>query len=194
MAFVTVSHFTEADVPVRTALLHESRFQANLTDFAVATSDDALVTGQLRTIAEEHDVKRILTMRDRRGDIVGFAWITSIDWRSRTCELSFGLLPRYRGGYGVAAVAAANEYLREELNVRAIVNQVLDHNTMLLSARTQAAQRRVLSPYDSYTVGEWRAAGYWSDTEETVRAQQDEAEDRRRALADRVRALTQRTA
>lgn len=188
MPLVTLRHFTEDDVPVRTALLRESRFQANLTDFAAVSSDDALVAGQRRTVAEEHGVKRIFTLCGPGGDTVGFAWITSIDWRSQTCELSFGVLPRYRGAFGAAAVGAAHAYVREELNMRVVVNQVLEHNTMLVSAGELTDKRRVRCGYDSYTVGRWRTACYWTETDEDVRRRQEEAARRRREVAERIRA------
>ncbi|HEV3170981.1 MAG TPA: GNAT family N-acetyltransferase [Actinocrinis sp.] len=185
---VTVRHFTEADIPVRTALLRESRFQANLTDFAVVAEDDALAAGQRRTLEQEHAVKRIFTLCGPEDRIVGFAWITSIDWRSQSCELSFGVLPQYRGGFGAIAVAAAHEYLRTELNMRVVINQVLEHNTMLHSAEALAAEQRVRCPYDSYTVGEWRTSYYWSTTEDDIRRYRERTETRRREIAERIRA------
>lgn len=35
MSFVTIRHFTEADIPMRTALLRESRSSENPTGFAI---------------------------------------------------------------------------------------------------------------------------------------------------------------
>ncbi|MGW3655060.1 GNAT family N-acetyltransferase [Streptomyces sp. NPDC005151] len=190
MALVTVRHFTEADIPLRTALLRESRFQANLTDFAVSSSDDALTKRQHRTITEEQAEWRFFTMCGRGGDPIGFAWITSIDWRSQTCELSFGVLPSHRGPFGAAAVAAAHTHVREELNMRVVISQVLEHNTMLVAARELAEQRQVRCAYDSYTVGEWRTACYWTEDEEDVRQRAEEAARRRREIADRIRSRT----
>jgi RimJ/RimL family protein N-acetyltransferase len=187
MPIMTVRHFTEADIPIRTELLREPHFQANLTDFAVSTADDGLVAGQRRTIEEQHRTKRIFTICGPRGDVVGFAWITSIDWRSQCCELSFGVLPRYRGGLGALAVAAAHQYLRAELNMRVIVNQVLDHNRMLHSPESLAAHQQVTCVRDSYTVGQWRAACYWTFTEADDQARQAQAESRRREVAERIR-------
>lgn len=192
MKYMTVRHFTEADIPIRSELLRESQFQANLTDFAVCTDDDGLIANQRRTIHEEHHVKRIFTLCGRQGQVVGFAWISSIDWRSQRCELSFGVLPRYRGGLGAVAVEAAHKYVRAELNMRVVVNQVLEHNTMLQSAERLAATRQVRCNFDSYTVGQWRAACFWSLTEHDVQAYVHEEQARRRALADRIRAKAQR--
>jgi hypothetical protein len=187
MPIMTVRHFTEADIPVRTELLREPHFQANLTDFAVSEPDDGLTAWQLRTITEEHATKRIFTICGPRGDVVGFAWITSIDWRSQCCELSFGMLPRYRGGLGALAVAAAHQYLRAELNMAVITNQVLDHNQMLHSETSLAAHQQVTCVRDSFTVGEWRNACYWTFTEADDQARQEQAEARRREVAERIR-------
>ncbi|HVK23842.1 MAG TPA: GNAT family N-acetyltransferase [Actinokineospora sp.] len=188
MPLVTIRHFTEADIPIRSELLRESRFQANLTDFAVSTGDDALTANQRKTIHSEHAVKRMFTMCGAKGAVIGFSWITSIDWRAQVCELSFGVLPHYRGGLGVVAVGAAHAYIRSELNMRVVINQVLDHNTMLASAEHLATNQRVSCAFDSYTVGEWRKALYWTTTEDDEREQRTQAADRRAAIADRIRA------
>ncbi|WP_353942648.1 GNAT family N-acetyltransferase [Streptomyces sp. HUAS MG91] len=184
----TIRHFTEADIPQRTALLREQRFRANLTDFAVVSSDEALVVNQTRTIEGEHRVKRMYAMCHPDGRTLGFAWITSIDWRSRSCELSFGVLPQYRGGYGAAAVAAMHRYIREELNMLTVINQVLVHNTMLVSAEGLAEQAQVRCSHDSFTAGEWRSSCYWTQDAEDYERSVAEHEERRRAIAARIRA------
>lgn len=182
----TIRHFTEADIPARSALLREEHFQANLTDFAVVSGDDALVANQTRTINEQHQVKRMYAMCGPGGRTLGFGWITSIDWRSQTCEVSFGVLPRYRGGYGAAAVGALHRYVRDELNMKVVIHQVLVHNTMLVSAEELAAQAQVRAAYDSFTAGEWRSACYWAqDADDYARSVAQHAE-RRRAIADRI--------
>jgi RimJ/RimL family protein N-acetyltransferase len=188
MSFVTLRHFTLDDIAARTGLLRETRFQANLTDFAVSTADDDLLANQRRTIAEEHHVKQIFTLCGPNDETVGFAWITTIDWRSQSCELSFGVLPKFRGGFGITAVRAALHYLRSELNMQVIINQVLDHNTMLQSAESLAAASRVRCEFDSYTVGQWRTAMFWTDTEDDARIQDLKVAQRRRDLAERIRA------
>jgi hypothetical protein len=134
----------------------------------------------------------MFTMCDARGATVGFAWITSIDWPGQTCELSFGVLPERRGLYGAAAVDAAHAHIRAELNMRVVVNQVLEHNTMLVSADELSEQRRVRCAYDSYTVGQWRTACYWTESEQDVRRRRDQAAGRRRAIADRIRSASPR--
>jgi hypothetical protein len=58
----SLRHFTEADLPLRTELLRDDKFQTNLTDFATLTDTDALIASQRRTIEDEHDVKRIFTV------------------------------------------------------------------------------------------------------------------------------------
>jgi RimJ/RimL family protein N-acetyltransferase len=192
MSFVTLRHFTPDDIADRTALLRETRFQANLSDFAVSTADDALVASQRRTIAEEHHAKQIFTLCGPNGETVGFAWISTIDWRSQSCELSFGVLPRFRGGFGITAVRAALHYLRSELNMQVIINQVLDHNIMLKSAEWLAATGKVRCEFDSYTVGQWRTSIYWTDTEDDARSQGLRVAKRRAEVAERIRAKADR--
>lgn len=186
--WMTVRHFTESDVPMRTELLRESRFTANLTDFAVLTDTGELVERQRATIEHEQDVKRIFTVRGPRDQPIGFVWITSIDWRSQSCELSIALLPRYRGGYGLPAMAAARDYVHHELNMVTIIDQVLAHNTMLQSAELLAIRHSVRCPYDSFTVGEWRTALYWTQTREQFREDGEDMVRRRAQRRDRIMA------
>lgn len=185
---MTIRHFTEDDLPLRTELLRESRFTANLTDFAVLTDTRELVERQRATIAHEHDVKRIFTVCGPRDQPIGFVWITSIDWRSQSCELSIALLPRYRGGYGLPAMATARDYVHHELNMVTIVDQVLAHNTMLQSAELLRRRHSVRCPYDSFTVGEWRTALYWTQTRDQFRADGEDVARRRARRGDRIRA------
>jgi len=188
MQVMTVRHFTEADIPARIKHMRDPSFQANLSDFTVSITDDDLAASQRRTIAEEQRAARIFTICGPECEVAGFAWISSIDWHSQCCELSFGVLPSYRGGLGALAAAALHEYLRSELNMRVVVSQVLDHNVMMQSAELVAARRQVTCPLDSYTAGEWRAAYFWSFTEADARSYADAEQARRQALADRIRA------
>ncbi|MFC0541206.1 GNAT family N-acetyltransferase [Kutzneria chonburiensis] len=185
---MTVRHFTEADIPIRTELLRENKYQTNLNDFAMSADDRALADGMQHTIDAQHHVKRLFTMCGSKGQVVGFSWITSIDWRSQACELSFAVLPRYRSGFGFKAVEAAHEYLREQLHMDVIINQVLSHNTMMLSAAELEANAQVRSEFDSYTVGQWRTACYWTVTRDEVRDRKQREMARRQEIADRVRA------
>jgi hypothetical protein len=185
---ITIRHFTAADVPIRSALLRDADFQANLTDYAVLADDDALAAGQLRTIEQDQEIKRIFTACRGDGQVIGFLWITSIDWRSQSCELSFALLPRFRGGFGPPVIDTARAYLHDELNMKVVVDQVLEHNAMLHSRTDLAARRKVRCAYDSYTVGEWRTACYWTQTEEEFRAGRELEALGRAARSARIRA------
>jgi hypothetical protein len=187
MPLVTVRHFTEADIALRCELLRESHFQANLTDFAVTTGDDALAAGMRRTVREDQSIKRMYTVCGAKGQIFGFGWVTSIDWRAQCCELSFGVLPRYRGAFGATAVGALHEYVHVELNMKVLINQVLEHNTMLISADDLAEHRDVRCAYDSYTVGQWRTACYWTKLVEDPLRFGEAHQERRRAIAEQIR-------
>ncbi|TDV54811.1 GNAT family N-acetyltransferase [Actinophytocola oryzae] len=184
----SLRHFAEEDLPLRTELLRDDKFQANLTDFATLSDTEALTASQRRTIEEEHDVKRIFSVLGTKGQVVGFVWLTSLDWRSQTCELSIAVLPRYRGAYGLAAIAAALRYIHDELNMETVINQVLAHNTMLQSQALLDSRHTVTCAYDSFTVGEWRTALFWADTREEYHATKIEFEKRRAERRDRIMA------
>jgi hypothetical protein len=188
MPSVTVRHYTAADVPARMALMRESRFTANLSDYAVLLDDDALEARQRAIIEQQQDEMRIFVLCGSGGVVLGYAWISSLDWRSQTCEVSFGILPRYRGPYGAAAVAEAHRYVRTELHMKVVVNQVLEHNTMLVSRDRLRERRQVRCEFDSYTVGAWRTACYWTETEEDIRRETDRIAERRKQIAERIRA------
>jgi hypothetical protein len=59
---------------------------------------------------------------------------------------------------------------------------------MLQSAESLAAASRVRCEFDSYTVGQWRTAMFWTDTEDDARIQDLKVAQRRRDLAERIRA------
>ncbi|HEY4023709.1 MAG TPA: GNAT family N-acetyltransferase [Pseudonocardiaceae bacterium] len=188
MHTVLIRHFICDDVPLRAGLLRDGGFQANLTDFAVSAQDDRLVADQLATIAQGQDVKRIFTLCTDGGQVVGFAWITDIDWPSRSCELSFAVLPRFRIGFGLAVAHEAQRYLHDELNMATVISQVLTHNTMLHKADLVARRRQVRCAYDSYTVGEWRTSCYWGQTRAQFASEAARFLARRRERRERIRA------
>jgi len=188
MRELSVRHFAEDDIPIRTALLRESLFQTNLTDVATLTEDDELVAAQRATIREQQDTKRIFTVLGAKGQVAGFMWVTSIDWCAQICELSFAMLPAYRSGFGLAANTVTLDYLRQELNFEVVINQVLGHNTMLQSADRLAAMSTVVCPNDSYTVGEWRTACYWTQSRAKFYAGVAAFASRRTVRRDRIKA------
>ena len=185
---VYFTHFAAEDVPIRNALLRDPEFQANITDFASTVDDDELSASPLRTIAEEHDTKRIFTVRRGQGEVIGLWWITSIDWRSQSCELSFALLPRFRRAFGTHLAEAAFRYLYDELNMKVVISQVMEHNVMLHSTERLTRLRRVRSPYDQFTAGHWVTACYWTSTVEDSRDDVRDLARRRAEHAARLRA------
>lgn len=184
---LTIRHFTGADVPLRTALMRDPDFQANIADIAALAGDDELAKIQLRTIAEEQDTKRIFTVC--RGDeVVGFWWLSAIDWPGRTGELSFALLPRFRHFLGLHLIEEAQGYLHDELNIEVIVDRVLEHNVMLHSRSRLAHLSAVRAEYNQFTTGRWCTILCWTRTAKEFRVQDREIAVRRAERAGRIRA------
>jgi len=192
MRALTVRHFTEADVPLRTAVLREQRFGSNLTDWALVADVEEVQAHQRRLLARAQETVRIYCACRGDGEVVGFLWITDVDWRAQTCELSVAMLPRYRVGFGTLAVIAAQHHLYGELNIRVVVHRVLEHNTMLNSRDRLATTSQVRCDHDSYTVGEFRTALMWTQTAEDFHANLDRLPNRRDELGARIRARTEK--
>ncbi len=185
---VYLTHFAEDDIEVRSSLQRDHLFQTNIDDAASTSQDDELAARQQRTIDEEHETKRIFTVRRGKGEIIGFCWITSIDWRSQCCEVSLALLPRFRHAMGALLSDAVFRYLYDELNFKVLVNQVMAHNSMLLSEDRIAELHQVRRPYDQFTAGRWNTACYWTVTREQSRMEQRGLARRRADNAVRVNA------
>lgn len=170
MLKVRVRHFTEADVPVRTALLLDAAVLANLNGDAATRSVEELHAAQVATIRTGQHDKMILTAETAKGRVLGFLWLTSIDWRSRSCEASIAMLPDARFGMGALAFDAMSDFVFDDLNMLVVVNQVLAHNTMMQSSADVEGRAQVTSPYDCYTSGAFRTSQYWTETAEQYRA------------------------
>ena len=191
MRQLTIRHFDHDDVDARVELMTDLDFQRNLVDFAAVTSAEALRAAQHRTIDEEYETKLVFVLATPAGSTVGYAWITSIDWVSHTCELSIALRPSYRRAYGLVALIRMYDYLYDEMNFETVVNQVLADNEMLLSAEVAERRAQVRSRQDSFTVGRFCDSLYWTQTRAEHYAFARRAGERNariRRLADTARA------
>ncbi|MGQ0838599.1 GNAT family N-acetyltransferase [Actinokineospora sp.] len=186
MRGLTIRHFTPADVPLRTALLREPHCLENIGDWPLLTDHGEIVARQHAAIAHRQASLRLFCVCRGTGEVIGFVWMTDIDWRSQTCQFSIVLVERYRGGFGTPAVITAREYLHNELNMRVVVNRVFEHNTMLNSRGQLTASRQVTCPYDGYTVGEFRTQSAWVQTVDDFRASVAELPQRRAELRARI--------
>ena len=191
MMKVRVRHLAERDVPARTRLLVDALVLANLNGDAATRSAEEVTAGQLATIATGQHEKMIFTAETEGGRLLGFLWLTSIDWRSRSCEVSIAMLPEARFGMGALAFDAMCDFVFDSLNMVVVVNQVLAHNTMMQSSAEVAARSAVVAEHDCHTSGEFRTSHYWTETAVQYRSRHAERSRRRAARAARVAAAVE---
>jgi hypothetical protein len=186
MKRLLLRHYDHDDVEERIALMTEAAFQRNLAHSPALTSHEELCAREHRTIDEQYETRIVYVVTTRSGVTIGYAWISSIDWISRCCELSIALLPRYRRGYGLAALIELYDHLYDNMNFETVVNQVLAGNDMLLSDDAARAVRHVHCRRDSYNDGEFRDALYWSQTGDEHRAFAERTRERHARIRARI--------
>jgi RimJ/RimL family protein N-acetyltransferase len=189
-----IRHFDHDDVDARVDLMTDSAFQRNLVHVAAVTPREELRAVQRRTIEEEYETKIIFVVATPSGTTIGYAWITGIDWVSRSCELSIALLPRYRRAYGLLALIHLYDFLYDDMNFETVVNQILVGNEMLMSAAAAQRTRQVECKRDSFTQGEFRDSQYWAQTREEHRAFEQRTAERNARIRERTSRLAGRAA
>ena len=155
---------TEEDIDERVALLTDAKVQRNLLHTGALVPATELRAKHSGWIEAEEPQRLMYRVGTQAGDLIGFTWLTSIDWTSQSCELSIALIPERRGRYGMLTLIHMYEYLYATLNMRVVTNQILSANTMLVRAETRAQRAQVVSPDDSYTTGGFRTSYRWTQT------------------------------
>ncbi|GIP63153.1 GNAT family N-acetyltransferase [Virgibacillus pantothenticus] len=163
-----VTHMEKGDIDERISLLFDYHVQKNINHSSVLMSKNEIRESHFNTINDGQEFKRYYVIRTLNQALVGYCWITSIDWIEQTCELSISILPEFRVGYGLLALLEMYDYLYKSLNIRAVINQILEGNKLLRSERS-LRNSAIKSVYDSFTFGKYRSAFIWTQTLEQHR-------------------------
>lgn len=158
-----ICHLEENDVNGRMELLYDYHVQKNLNHLSMLYDETQIKEIHLQSIFHQQDSKRHYIIKTHSEKIVGYCWITAIDWLNSSCELSISILPKYRIGYGYLALIEMYEYLYKNLNIKTIINQILEGNELLRS-ETSIIDFALKSEYDSYTSGMYRSSYIWTQT------------------------------
>jgi hypothetical protein len=153
-----------ADIDERVALYFDERVQSNITHAGALLTAEQVRAAHERWLETGWDDRLMYRVGDDAGDLVGFTWLTGLDWLAQTAELSIMLVPRHRQRLGLLALISMYDHLYDTLNLRVVLNQVLSANQMLLSAQNRRSRAQVVSPDHVYTVGELRTAYLWGQT------------------------------
>lgn len=161
---VIISHFEKENIEERITLLSDFHVQKNLNHTSMLMSKEELRNMSLERIKNDQNWLRFYVMKSPKKQIIGYCWISSIDWIEQSCELSISIFPQYRVGYGLLALLEMYEYLYQHLNMKTIVNQTLEDNNLLLASNSSIKENAIKSDFDSYTFGTYRSSFLWTQT------------------------------
>nr|WP_256439604.1 GNAT family N-acetyltransferase [Sporosarcina sp. 6E9] len=152
------------NVEERINLLLDFHVQKNLNHTSMLVSKDELRNMSLERIKSGQNILRFYVVKSPNKQVIGYCWISSIDWIEQSCELSISIFPEFRVGYGLLALLEMYEYLYQHLNMKTIVNQSLEGNSLLLAKNSSIKENAIRSDFDSYTFGRYRSSYLWTQT------------------------------
>ncbi|OIU69817.1 GNAT family N-acetyltransferase [Rossellomorea aquimaris] len=162
---IFIEHFEHEHIEDRISLLYDYHIQKNLNHLSMQFDRNKIRELHEDSIENNQDSKRYYVIKTNKNKIVGYCWISSIDWINRTCELSIGILPEYRIGYGLLALVKMYDYLYDQLNMKTVLNQILEGNELLRS-KVSLDGLAIKIKGDSFTAGKVRNAYMWTQTKE----------------------------
>ncbi len=152
----------EEDIAERVAIYSDPRVRSNLAHTGALVPPDEMTLAHQEWLAGTADERLMYRLSLPSGELVGFTWLTELDWVEQTCELSIAILPDYRSRMGLLALLAMYDHLHNTLNMQVVVNQVLSVNEMLLRPEVRADRAQVVSPDDCFTAGALRTNYRWT--------------------------------
>jgi hypothetical protein len=162
---IYIEHFEHEHIEDRISLLYDYHIQKNLNHLSMIFDKNKIREIHEDSIENQQSSKRYYVIKTNKNKIVGYCWISSIDWINRTCELSIGILPEFRIGYGLLALVKMYDYLYDQLNMKTVLNQILEGNELLRS-KVSLNGLAIKLEQDSFTAGKVRNAYMWTQTKE----------------------------
>jgi hypothetical protein len=146
----------------RVAIYSDPRVMSNLAHTGVMTPPDVMTRAHEDWLDEGFDERLMYRVSLPTDELIGFTWLTELDWVNQTCELSIAILPEHRGRWGLFVLLQMYDFLHNSLNMEVVVNQVLSVNEMLLRPEVRAGRAEVVSPDDCFTAGSLRTNYRWT--------------------------------
>lgn len=187
MRLLRVRLMRAEDIDERADLYLDARVQSNLTHAGSTLTREQVRSAHLGWLQHDWHERLMYRVSTESDQLVGFTWLTDIDWLSRSCELSIMLVPAHRSRLGMLALITMYRYLYDTLNMHVVVNQVLSGNEMLLSEGRRESLTQVVCPDHVYTVGKLRTAYVWGQTRSDHEALMAHGAERAARISARVR-------
>lgn len=176
----------EEHIAERVAIYSDTRVRSNLAHTGALIPPDEMTEAHREWLGGEGEERLMYRLSTPSGELVGFTWLTEIDWVNQTCELSITVLPDFRRRMGLLALLAMYDFLHNTLNMQVIVNQVLSVNEMLLRPEVRADRAQVVSPDDCFTSGALRTNYRWTQDRAEHERFTRRAIQRRERIRDRL--------
>lgn len=184
-----IRHAQPQDLPHYLELLHDARYLANINPLAAHLPPGQLAAQARRLIENPPPDYLLFTLSLYEAEVIGFVWVTGIDWIAQVGKVGLGLLPHRRSQLGAVALRAAQFYLRTEFNLQVLLSRVREGNDMLMSASWVAERRQVFAPNYFYAGGRYLHASLWTETAEQAAARDAEADRQREERSRRLQRL-----
>ena len=153
----------DADVDEWLAMYVDEDVQTNINHQGGVTAPDEL-RAQVRVWLTGRSGRLYFRIGTGGGDLVGFAWLTKLDWISQRCGLTVMVAPRHRNRLGLLAHIAMYNHIYDMLNLRVVVHEVLSGNEMMRSEEHYRSRAQAISPDHCFTVGVRRTCYWWAET------------------------------
>lgn len=150
------------DIAERVAIYSDPRVRNNLAHDGALITRDAMVKAHEEWLDSGFDERLMYRISLSSDEVIGFIWLTELDWTNQTCELSIAILPAFRGRFGLFALIQMYDLVHNTLNMEVVVNQVLSVNEMLIRPEVRASRAQIVSPDDCFTSGALRTNYRWT--------------------------------
>lgn len=167
---VHIRRMTVGDIPARVDLLQDEHVKENIEDLAAVLPRRQIEAHNFQRMNDEESHHIDLVLENSSGAVLGYSWLSGIDWQSRLCEVSIALLPEYRGGLGHICYLAVKVFVFQSLGIRSILCQVLSSNRMMIGGEQLKKKATMHSKWDAYIAGEWRECYLWIEDSESFEA------------------------
>lgn len=115
----------ESDAAVLMDLINDPEIEQNVLGYSFPVS----LAQQKKWIADAANEKTIRYIIEAKGEAVGTAIVSSLDYKNGTGNLNIKLLKTARGkGYASHTVSLLLNYCFEELNINCVIANVLEYN------------------------------------------------------------------
>jgi hypothetical protein len=161
---VTLRHLGKQDIPRRIEALSDPMVHRNISGLPQLYDEGAL-THYFMDIVEGRNPTRIeFVLSKHDGTVVGYTYLLGVDLPNRTCEIGMITLPRFRFGFGLVAMVKTYEYAFGVLNMRSVLNEVYDGNSMMSTSDLVTRRAQVTATAGQFTDGQVRDSYFWTET------------------------------